>query len=432
MTTKHGLGRRLLRDFLLQAIYISIAVILGIWVASLVIQDVLIKQALQGEAEFYWEKHAENPNHILPETRNMASYRDDFGKPVPDELKNLEPGFHPLSEPNEALALISEQDGKRLYQVFDTRRVGALITWFGLIPLATVLAGVYMALYQAYRVSRRAVSPIVNLANRVKELDPANPDLNLFDSNSLPKETDEEIYTLHYAMQDLTQRLANFVKREFDFTRDASHELRSPLTVMKIAVGNLLQRDDIAPPAQKMLKRIESSTQDMQDLTEAFLLLARESNQSLPADWISVNDIVLAEIEQARVLIGDKNVSINHQLECKLSVMAPEQVLSSVIGNLVRNGVSYTDKGIVSVTVRAGGVEIKDSGPGMDEEELKQVFKPFNRGRRERRRGGFGVGLTIVKRLCERFAWPLAVESEPGVGTTVLVRLPDARADKSI
>ncbi len=423
---KQGVAKRLYKEFLLQAIYISIAVVMGLLAVTLIVEDVLIKQALRGEAEFYWERVAMKSDHPLPETRNMASYREGHGYGVPPDLARLDLGFHRIETPGKALALITENEGDRLYQVFDTARVDLLVTWFGLVPLATVLAGVYMALFQAYRVSRRAMSPIVELSKRVKELDPANPDVTLF-ASSTSQDVDDEFDTLNSAMQDLTQRLVEFVKREFDFTRDASHELRSPLTVIKIASDSLSKSEGLSERQRKTLDRIQTSTKDMEELTEAFLLLARESNQSLPADWINVNDVVTNEVESAQILIGDKNVTIRQVAENNMTIEAPEKVLASVIGNLLRNGVNYTDEGHVTVTIGQNGVTIQDTGSGMDAQELEKVFKPFNRGNRERRRGGFGVGLTIVKRLCERFGWPLQIESTVGVGTTVTVLLPQSK-----
>ncbi|MFK8029725.1 MAG: sensor histidine kinase [Gammaproteobacteria bacterium] len=427
---QQGVGRRLGKAFLLQAVYISVAVVVGLAAVTVVVEDILIKQALKGEADFYWDRAAKNQDHTLPETRNMISYRDGHGE-VPVYLVGMEPGFNRIEEPRKALALVTERNGERLYQVFNTVQVGWLIRWFGIVPLATVLAGVYMALFQAYRVSRSAVSPIVDLSKRVKQLDPANPDVALFatSNNMNALDTDEEFHTLNSAMQDLTQRLVEFVKREFDFTRDASHELRSPLTVIKIASESLAgSSDNMNDSQRRTLGRIQKAAKDMEELTEAFLLLARESNQSLPADWISVNEVVENEIERAQILVGEKRVSISQVSEENMTVKAPEKVLSSVVGNLLRNGVNYTDEGAVTVTVSRDGVTIKDSGPGMDPDELEQVFKPFNRGKRDRQRGGFGVGLTIVKRLCERFTWPLSIESTVGVGTTVTVSLPQAKS----
>ncbi|MCB1602849.1 MAG: HAMP domain-containing histidine kinase, partial [Xanthomonadales bacterium] len=92
----------------------------------------------------------------------------------------------------------------------------------------------------------------------------------------------------------------------------------------------------------------------------------------------------------------------------------------------IRNAVSYTDEGRVRVIVDPGMVTVEDTGVGMSEEDLKQIFQPFFRAEHGRR-GGIGVGLTIVKRLSDRFRWPIEFESKLGEGTKVKVRFPDCR-----
>ncbi|NNF17074.1 MAG: sensor histidine kinase, partial [Gammaproteobacteria bacterium] len=154
MKVEQGLSTRLYREFVLQAIYITLAVVLGVFAVSFVVEDVLIKQALKGEAEFYWKTVTKRPDLALPETRNMISYRDTQGAPVPEHLQNLEPGFHQVSQPAKALAYITGSSNDRLYLVFDSGGVNYLVTWFGLVPLALVLVVIYLSLYQAYRVSR--------------------------------------------------------------------------------------------------------------------------------------------------------------------------------------------------------------------------------------------------------------------------------------
>ncbi|MEJ2534422.1 MAG: HAMP domain-containing sensor histidine kinase [Gammaproteobacteria bacterium] len=393
---ERGLTRRLGRELLLQAVYISLAVGVGVFVAAALIEDVLIKQALQGEAEYYWERRAAGVDLPLPDTKNMTGYRADMGAGVPAELLPLDPGFHRLDRTEEILAYVSERDGQRLYLLFDVEQVDRLVTLFGLVPLTVALVVVYLSLYSAYRVSRRAVSPIVSLAQKVQRIDPTAPDAGLFDEDDLP-EADDEIRVLTEALQDLTRRVTDFAEREQRFTRDASHELRTPLTVID----------------------------DMERLTAAFLLLARESRESLQKEWVSVNDVVEAEVERMRIVHGDSGIDSEIREEVRLMVLAPEKVVESVVGNLLRNAFAYTDEGSVNVTIKGRSVIIEDTGPGMDPDALEQVFKPFFRN--ERQRGGFGVGLTIVKRMSDRFGWTVEIDSEPNEGTRVTVTFPDAR-----
>jgi signal transduction histidine kinase len=424
MSNRSGLRRRLSRDFLLQAIYISIAAVLGIIAVAFVLERVVSREALRGEAEYVRERLAENPHARLPDTRNLAAYRGSTG--VPEELRGLEPGFHSLDEhPEFGLVYVSDLDGERLYLAFDNRSVRDLVLAFGLLPLAVVLAVLYVALYSAYRVSRRAVSPIIALADEVRSLDPSDPERNVFRVEAPP---DDDIRVLSDALNDFSERLRAFAEREKNFTRDASHELRSPLTVIRMAADVLDANPGLNDAGRVNVARIRKAAEDMEELTSAFLLLARQSNEELPDEYVLVNEVVDDEVERTRLLTGTKGVDIAAQAENELVVAAPTKVVGSVIGNLLRNGLLYTDEGSVTAIIRGDTVIIRDTGPGIAEDDVRKILSPSYRGgQASRSRGGHGVGLTIVKRLCERFGWPLAIESEQGVGTRVSIRFPDAK-----
>lgn len=418
MTKRPGLTRRLGRSLVLQAIYISVAAMLGVFAVSILLEDVLIKQALRGEAQFYWDRTESESSVALPKTRNMTGYRIGMDGGVPERLANLPPGFHEQDNPD-SITFVSEREGELLYLVFDSARVNNLVFSFGLLPLAIVLVVVYLSLYSAYRASRRAVSPVIALADKVQRLDPAAPDAALFADSATRVSMDDEVVVLSSAMEGLTKRLVRFTDRERTFTRDASHELRSPLTVIRMAAGLLKSNDSIDDIAQRNVERILKSTHDMEELTEAFLLLARESGQELSEELVCVNDIVADEVERAQILASDKDIAVRFEQTHRIEVTAPPKVIASVVGNLLKNGLNYTDQGSVVVRIGEGAVVVEDTGPGMSEEQVEQVFQPFFRG--ERKRGGHGVGLTIVKRLSDRFDWSVDIQSELGKGTVATV-----------
>ena len=423
--TERGLTGRLGRELLRQAFYISVAVLVSMFVAGLLIEDVLIEQALEGEAEYYWKHVEEDGNDTLPDTQNLTGYRAGIGAGVPPELAAFEPGFHRLDEPRETIVYVSEHKGDRVYLQFEAEQVDELVLIFGIVPLALALIVIYLSTWAAYRVSRRAVSPVVNLARSVRRLDPASPDPAMLQADEIG-DSDEEIRVLAGALEDLVVRIREFTERERQFTRDASHELRTPLTVIKMALDRLERDEGLAEESRQTLQRIRNSAEDMESLTKAFLLLARELDQGLAREWIDVNTVVADEMERARLVMPDAP-QCHFEAQSRLWVFAPQKIVESVIGNLLRNAVAYTDQGEVRVELRGDEVVIADTGPGMTEEEIGRVFKPFVR--RQRRRGGYGVGLTIVKRLTERFGWPLEIESEPGRGTRVSVRFPGARSE---
>jgi len=327
----------------------------------------------------------------------------------------------------ETVGLVSDRGGQRLYLVFDRSGVGRLATVFGLLPLAMVLLVLYLSTWLAFRASRRAFSPVIALARQVRGLDPAAPDPALLDPARLPRDVDDEVRELADALARYAQRLNEFVERERNFTRDASHELRSPLTVIQMAAGMLGADTGLSDASRRSVARIERAARDMEELTSAFLLLARESQTGLPLEATCVNDVLADELERARLLAAGKPIEARLGATHRLHVDAPEKVLAVLLGNLLRNAFSYTDGGEVTVDVGAASVVIRDTGVGIAPGQVDAMYQPFVRGDAGRR-GGHGVGLTIVRRLSDRFGWPVVIESSPGVGTRVEIGFPQARS----
>jgi signal transduction histidine kinase len=161
----------------------------------------------------------------------------------------------------------------------------------------------------------------------------------------------------------------------------------------------------------------------MEALIEAFLILAREGDTGLPDEDFDVGDVARAEIEKARPLVAGKPVELRLVEEATLALHAPARVFSVLLGNLLRNACNYTETGVVEVRLTASGVTVRDTGVGMDADELERVFEPFVRVGDQRTEGS-GIGLSIVRRLSERYGWPVRLESAPGRGTTATISLP--------
>jgi signal transduction histidine kinase len=286
-----------------------------------------------------------------------------------------------------------------------------------------VLVAVYLTAWLTYRNSRRMVSPVIWLANQVRHWDPHHPDASALRPENLPVDVEGETLTLASSLHDFADRIGQFVEREHNFTRDASHELRTPLTVIRVAGDMMAQDETLSPMAQRSLKRIRAAGRDMEALIEAFLILAREGDTGLPDEDFSVSALAAEEIEKACALVAGKPVALELRQEADPALHAPPRVFSVMLGNLLRNACNYTESGSVRVTVRADGVEVADTGVGMSREELARVFEPFVRAG-DGRKDGQGIGLTIVRRLSQRYGWPVRLESEPGRGTTATISFP--------
>ena len=424
MSAKWGIQQRLVRAFLLQALLISITAVIGVYAAGTLIREVLITRALQEEADFFWQQRLQNPAFSLPNTLNLTGYLDTDDKQVPEKLRHYSTGYHDLpSEAEFSTLYVTERNNERLYLLFDGEQVGRLALYFGLLPLTLVLIALYLAAWMSWRLTGRAISPLIWLAHEVDRFDPDPRANNLINTDEIPAGADREVLALAMAVNNLNKRITDFIEREHQFTRDASHEVRSPLTVIKIAADMLLSEQELSEQARNSVMRIRRNASDMEDLMEALLLLARESDLGLSIDEVSVNDVLEEEIDRARVAIGDKPVTIKIDHACRLFIPASAKALSMLLGNLLRNAVNYTEQGEIRVTVDEHGVCIEDSGVGMTQEQLGKAFTPYYRAPGATR-AGHGVGLSIVKRLSDRFSWPVVMDSQPGEGTRVTVSLP--------
>jgi signal transduction histidine kinase len=414
------------RAFMLQVALISVAAVLGVFVASALLEGLLIRAALDDEVAHYWRQRDANRDFPLPNTRNLRGYVEAS---APAVLLAMPPGYHDWTNDGlDFVVSVSERFDQRLYLVFDRTNVSRLAAYYGLVPLAAVLLVLYLSSWVSFRRLRRAVSPLISLARKVRELEDAPSNVQGVQSLQVPADADDEVRELTEALLRYSQRLAHLHERERQFTRDASHELRSPLTVIRMAASILLEDPDLGEAKRRTAQRIQRACFDMEELTDAFLLLARESETGLPVEAICVNDIVGEEVERAKLLVADKPISAAVHGTHRLFLDAPEKVLSILLGNLLRNAFSYTDAGEVVVEIGAGKVRIRDTGVGMAPETIEEMFRPFVRGDNNRR-SGHGVGLTIVRRLSDRFGWPIDIASEPGVGTTVTISFPNSRYD---
>ena len=421
-----GLRAKLIRVFAIQVAIISVLTLAGIFVTNTIIEDVLLREALNTEADYFWNRAERDPYASLPDTSNMKSYMavdGDLGA-IPESLRNLPPeGFGRTVSEDYQLVHVSERDGRRLYLVWAKERITDIAFFYGIIPLAVVLLLIYGLSFLAYRLSERAISPIVGLARYLEEFD-FDRDRSLdLDLSPLREVADAEVASMIEAVDGFTRRLNAFVERERVFTRDAGHELRTPLAVLKGSLDLLEDNQDRSKHEQNALQRMRRTVDDMGSLLETLLLLARESEVTMPSEEVMVNDLVANQIDLLAHMAERGGNQMAFHEEAELKLQAPPRVVEIVIGNLMRNALNYTQQGKVDVTVNSRGVRVEDTGVGMSRDELANAFEAFYRA--DESRGlvkGHGLGLAIVRRLVRQFGWAISAHSRPGAGTTVEVR----------
>lgn len=414
----------------LQACLIALVAILAITFSSIILEQFLVREALNREAVHFWKSHRRQADFSAPNTDNLKGYLTSPGNrdELPEELQGFDLGYHKIHGQTEhSLLFVSQQGEERLHLLFDGESVMRLAVFFGVLPLTIILILIYITAWWVYRESNILLSPIIWLSNKFDQVDPGNTDVATIDFNDVPGDVDWEVDKLIKSFESYSNRIRSFIERERAFTRDASHEFRTPLTVINMASDMLLAEPDLNKYSIKYATKIKNSAKDMQALIDAFLILARETYKEFEHEDISVVELVEAEIASASIYAENKPVKIRIDKQFDLHLTTAKQVLSIVLGNLIRNAVLYTEEGEIVVTITNSSVTVADTGIGMNDEQIQRIFQPYFRAESSQEnpettsRKGYGVGLTIVKRLCNRFHWTLDVNSEIDVGTKIRV-----------
>jgi len=300
------------------------------------------------------------------------------------------------------------------------------------IPGLGLLIGIISSGLVCYILARYLTAPVVRLRAATQKL--ANGDLSA--RAGLPgSHRHDEMAELMRDFDGMAERLENLVNAQARLLTDISHELRSPLARLNVALELARQRS--GPDARSALDRIDRETNRLNELIQRLLTIARleageESIEKSPVDLAQlVHEIAKDAAFEAQLRHCQVGVSLVH--DCV--VLGSPSLLHSAIENVVRNAIRYTQEG-TSVEVRleeAHGpqgreavVRVTDSGPGVPEEALDKLFRPFYRidDARGRQTGGVGLGLAITERAIRLHGGTVSAGNRPQGGLMVEIRLP--------
>lgn len=428
----------------LQVVLISAAVAAGIYITNNIVEDFLITEALENEANHYWSLYQQKPNQPLPNTANMRGYLVDpsaeesalpgnvaiEAPPLP--LLSHSPGFMGrvklgTETPTLYVSKQNDGDGPVLYLIFASEDVSQLAFYFGILPLSVALLMVYGFSFLTYRLSHRAISPIVKLADYLEGFRFGGYNQPAVDLGDLRALANVEVDVMIDAIDSFAERLDTFIERERIFTRDASHELRTPIAVFKGSLDLLQRNTDRSEDDIKAFARMRRTVEDMEGLIETLLLLARGEEVERIHEIRCLNELIPGFVEQVAPMAEQRDLDLSVNEQAQLWVKAPARVIQIILINLLRNAINYTQQGSVVVRVSKNAVSVIDTGIGMSPEELQHAFEPFYRGERSRASSmGHGLGLSIVRRLVHQFDWPIHVQSNVGKGTEVTIEFFEA------
>ena len=264
-------------------------------------------------------------------------------------------------------------------------------------------------------VMRRAIAPVRQLADVVAGIDLEHlsaGDHKLIESGRFGR---DEVGLLAGTIEKTLERISAFVVRERDFTGSASHELRTPITVITGAI-ELLEQANLSAEDVKAVDRIRRATLEMKSTIEMFLCIARESDDGQYGERFRVAPLVDRAIEQQRYLLGGKGVDVDVHVESHATpvVQGHPQAFLIAVTNLVRNAFEHTPagQGPITVRIRARDLLVTNRRNGDDNgRPIPDGAAPSN---------GYGLGLGIVQRLCERNGWDFSLQVDEARVTACL------------
>ena len=302
------------------------------------------------------------------------------------------------------------------------------------IQWTRLVVAVLMSGLVCYLLARYLTGPLGRLSGAAQRL--SEGDLATRVGESVSKRRDE-LGALGRDFDAMAERLEGLVTSQQRLLRDVSHELRSPLARLQVALG--LARKRIDGEASAELDRIQLETERLDSLIGQILALTRLERQLVgeQADLLEFADLVADVVEDARYEAQAKNRSVKLTKAAPCRVNGRPQLLHGAVENVVRNAVSYTREGTtvdVSMTVpkalKASGSPCRcaTTDPAYPTRRLTDLFEPFYRVEdgRERESGGFGIGLAIAERIIRSHGGSMRAQNHEGGGLVVTLRLPVA------
>lgn len=244
---------------------------------------------------------------------------------------------------------------------------------------------------------------------------------------------DSELYGIEEAINNLLERMRESYKQQARFVSDASHELRTPISVIQ-GYANMLDRwgKQDEKVLDESIAAIKSESENMKSLVEQLLFLARGINgkTQLNSKEFLLNEMMNEVFEESK-MIDERHIYIrNNSMDIK--ICADEVLLKQTARILIENACKYTDEDEV-ITLKTGVTEkgeayfsVQDNGIGMSENDVSHIFERFFRAdtARDRKTGGTGLGLSIAKWIVDKHKGYISVLSRSGIGTRITVVIP--------
>ncbi|WP_125562544.1 sensor histidine kinase [Pseudoalteromonas rubra] len=346
----------------------------------------------------YYPAHADLPG-VVREALKEEPHRIEFsGEGVAHyHLKKLPTGYL-LAEVSEQLVVRKIKGGMLKF---------ILVLSGGVLVLALVLAFVSLIM------AKRLVKPLDTLVKIVEDAP-----VERLPQNFSGQFVNDEIGAFARTLEQALARIRRFIHREQAFTRDVSHELRTPVAITQSSL-TLLKQTPLSDKQAELVGRIADAQHQITQSLEVLLALARE--ETLAHDSVRVLPVVEQVILTQAEKIAGKEIEVEVEVPAKLALPIAPSALQLLLNNLVGNAFTHIHSGVVTISASTHSITVADTGGGIAPEQLETLFEPGVKGPDS---NGMGMGLSMVKRLCEKLNIELSVSSSEA-GSVFCLQFPN-------
>lgn len=306
------------------------------------------------------------------------------------------------------------------------RRGNTSIIYITRIMLFGAIGFIILAYFFGRFLARRVINPVSRITKEVKRISASNL------HNRLPEPTNDdsdEITDLTKTFNDMLDRLETSFEIQANFINNASHELKTPITTILAETEIALLKERTPEEYTEALEAINRQAARLSNLTESLLKLTQtgyDGNKQVQ-DIARIDELLLDVKSDLDRLYPDNRISIKlndmPDDEALLTLPCNKPLLELAIGNIIANGVKYSDNEEVFVSLTANTSAIKivitDIGIGIPPEDIPYLYEPFFRGKKASRYTGYGLGLPLAMKIIRMHSGELIIQSEPDKGTVV-------------
>ena len=371
--------------------------------------------------------------------REIYSYTDSTTQPVQIDSSTIKKA----NRTGEYLFRLGEKEGVVLEHIANNKKYTLVVVGFdmngreNITNLRVVLtisffSGILITLISGLVFSTRIVSPIKKITEEVKDISSKNLSRRI-DLHE-PK---DELHELANTFNDLLTRLEKSFEMQGHFIANASHELSTPLTSISSQLEITLQNERNAEEYKSVISSVYDDVKNLTSLTRGLLEIAKASGTSAGMELtpVRIDELIMklpSELRKAdENFLAEIHFDSFPENEDDLLIFGNPDLLYSAIKNVVTNACKYGTNHTANISLLFSenqlNIIIKDNGPGINTEEQQFIFEPFYRSRKTQEIQGFGLGLSLAKRIITLHKGKIELSSSSTSGTIFSIHFPVAR-----